>query len=411
MLVLHFPEAKDGVPGDFAAFYDAATAMRTDPSRVYLGAAAAYIYPPLLAWLFQPLTFLDGLNAARVWAVVSWLLIPVCAWLCASAIDERQGRRIEPGSSGRWRPALDVWALAGLGVLIVGEKLLSEISYVNTNMLVILSFALGMKWLDRRPILAGIVLGLGANIKYLPLVVLPWALARGRFGVVGGVVIGFGLGAALPATTVGIDQTVAHWDAALGGLTGIDEAGQEAGDARISDITWRLSVSLTSFAHRLGGVLVEGEAARKAGWAITALLAAGVFAFGWLVYRASGVSLWVAERARRGSVVELLEYCGLIVAVLVFSPQAAGRHFNMMLPVVVVGVAVANAMPAGWARRWVVVSLVGFGCSLFLPPADLSEGALEAWRWVGGIGWCALAMYFVVLRAGLVAGRRVDVSS
>ena len=56
---------------DVGIYYDAAMALRTgeDMFGAYGQAPLTYIYPPLLAILFMPLTYLDLNHAAAVWTV------------------------------------------------------------------------------------------------------------------------------------------------------------------------------------------------------------------------------------------------------------------------------------------------------------------------------------------------------
>src|SRR5258707_2105741 len=62
-------DAKTGTE-DFGHFYRAANAMRHGQD-IYAATNGHYIYPPLLAFVLQPLTFLSENTAVVVWLVLS----------------------------------------------------------------------------------------------------------------------------------------------------------------------------------------------------------------------------------------------------------------------------------------------------------------------------------------------------
>jgi Glycosyltransferase family 87 len=66
------------VPPDFSDFYLAAEAVRSGHSPYQLDLPAGwlgYVYPPLLAWLLTPLTFLSVPVAVSLWALLSILFV------------------------------------------------------------------------------------------------------------------------------------------------------------------------------------------------------------------------------------------------------------------------------------------------------------------------------------------------
>jgi hypothetical protein len=157
MLVLGVIEAAKGKAGDFQCFYDAAKAARLGQD-LYGAGTGGYIYPPLLAWALQPLSLLPPKAAAIVWVVAMALLIPLAAVLASDEFADRLGLSGSP---------LVCRAAAGFGILLVFDKLLRELKEGNCNLLIIVALVLALRWLPRRPWLAGLAIGLAINLLSL----------------------------------------------------------------------------------------------------------------------------------------------------------------------------------------------------------------------------------------------------
>ena len=72
------------VPPDFSDFVLAADAVRSGASPYAIDLPAGwlgYVYPPLLAWLVTPLTFLSMPVAVSLWAVLSVLFVVAALWI------------------------------------------------------------------------------------------------------------------------------------------------------------------------------------------------------------------------------------------------------------------------------------------------------------------------------------------
>jgi hypothetical protein len=214
-----------------------------------------------------------------------------------------------------------------------------------------------------------------------------------------GMVGGGAVVAAVPAFTVGWERNIDYWKDAFRELAGL--GGDPAVTANVHPIDWNQSVSITSAVHRVAPDLA---------WPMITLVAATCLVMTWWIYRRHGCSLFAARNAGSPVVVLLVEYAGLIAAILAFSPQTTGRHYNLMLPAVTIFVATAILVD-GHARRVILIACAVFGASLVLPPHDLSETLSDDWKYIGGPSWIALATFFVVLNqtldatAGASAGR------
>ena len=154
-------------PEDFGYFYGAADAMRHGQD-IYRATDGNYIYPPLLAFVLQPLTLLPERAALAVWLIVSAVCAIAAAFIAANE------------TAKHWLPAEGrihcdhVWTIACLALLLNTDKLHKVFGLGQTDTLILLAFALVLRWMNRRPTLAGIAVGAAANIKYLTLVLVPY---------------------------------------------------------------------------------------------------------------------------------------------------------------------------------------------------------------------------------------------
>jgi hypothetical protein len=269
--------------------------------------------------------------------------------------------------------------------------------------------AIGLRYLDRRPTLAGLVLGLAVNIKYLPIFFLPWLLVRRRFAAAGGMVAGILLGAFAPALWVGWAKNLEYLRIGFGGLlalVGIDPGGGKM--AVTQDIADTLSVSLTSvLARALGGA--DHASLALAGAAVAAVLVCGLLA---LAYRSARVPMlkWpAASRQGAGPFPALiaLEWSALILGLLLFSPQTNPRHLYLLLAPACAAAAMIVA-PVGPRIRWPVVAGAALlFAALVLPPGGTEhfDDMVRAWRECGGPSYGMLAMLGALAWSGTRTAR------
>jgi hypothetical protein len=381
-------------PGDFRHFYFAGDAINRG-ADIYESGDRGYIYPPLFAVVISPLARLDPTSAERAWAVINGLLI---AGILAIAFADA-ARRFELPADLRTSLGLVLVAL-----LLTVEQVRWELEMGQTDTLVLLGFTLALFWLDRRPVLAGIALGLAANIKYQSLITIPYLLLRRRYRAAMATAGSTVAWALAPALMVGWDRNLQYLGTAFRGLArlvGIAPAGQAAD---LNPLTWEASVSLPSAAARhLGGLpgaplLIVGA---------LMLVAIVVVADYWTVFGRCGVPLLrgrggQAELASPLRAVVAPEWYGLIVAVLVFSPQSMVRHSFLLLSLNVLIAALLLAPRVGVWRWPLVVGVAVFQLGTKLPPGeDMFDEVLAIWRSYGGASWSMLLMYASVLWVGL----------
>ena len=343
---------------------------------------ATSIYPPLVAFLFIPLTALSVQGAALVMLVLNLAMGVACSWLAARATLRRLAL---PSAWG------DVLVVAAVASVLVATRLRSEFQMWQTNVPMMLLLLLALRWLDLRPRLAGLALGMAVGVKYLPVVYLPYLLLRRRFRAAAWMVLGTLTFAVLPALVSGWSSNVENLEVAFWGLLrllGFGALGPHV--ARVDAMTAEYSVSITSGLARLLGPAGPPAQALAIACAIAALVLAAVA----LVYRAAGVPLlrWPSARLQRLApwrAVVAIEWPALMAFALAFGLQTNPRHTSLLL-MVATPLAASLCRPLRGGRRWPAVtatSVLVFGL-VFPPGLPGLEPALAWWRSVGGTGWC-----------------------
>ena len=174
LLIYHFHhERQDNEKhlGDFPTFYQAAEFAR-DHKDIYAAGKPKqkYVYPPLTAFLYVPLTYLPRLTAAHVSLVINAGIILLALYLAADTFVRRM--------DGRGK-VLPIAVAFGVAILNENEMRL-QLTMLETDAVMLLMFVLALRWLDRLPIGAGLALAFAFNIKYLPIVVVPYLLLHRR---------------------------------------------------------------------------------------------------------------------------------------------------------------------------------------------------------------------------------------
>src|SRR5262249_45632833 len=133
---------------------------------------------------------------------------------------------------------------------------------------------------DRRPVWAGAALGFAVNIKYLPVITLPYLLLRRRWVSAGAMALSCVAFALMPAIATGWHRDLRYLSIAFAGLfrmLGAARAGRET--AIVGDIKANFSLSVTSaiarFAHHWHADMYMPAA-------VAAIFALVVACFAWL---------------------------------------------------------------------------------------------------------------------------------
>ncbi|USN99545.1 MAG: DUF2029 domain-containing protein [Phycisphaeraceae bacterium] len=381
---------------DFYEFYAGSHALMVGDD-IYSAGVLGYVYPPLFAFLLTPLAGLPIATAAWIWLAVKLVLLALCIWLGVREVVDRLG------TPARGHIAAGV---ALVGLLFVVDKVRIEMNMQQCNLILLLSFILGLRWIDRRPLLAGVAVGFGANFKYLTLICVPYFLIRGRYkAAVSSVVSTIGW-ALVPAIGLGWSQNMDLLRRAVLGLGNL--GGPETANADAAGVFHAaFGLSIPSFAARY-----FGENGHNAGTlTFIAAVALAIAGIAWLCYRGSGTNLFLgrngparsSEASRRAV---LLEWCGLIVAALVFGPQTNSPHLSMLLFPCMAAAGILLSPTCGVTRKplWIGTALMIAG--LVLPPGGVvSDEIVELWRSLSGAAWLILPFFITLLWTGLRYGR------
>ncbi len=381
--------------GDFPVFHDAFRAV-LDGADLYASGRGGYIYPPLFAVVFAPLGLLSQGHAAVVWTVLNAGLIFACLWITANEITRRFDAKID-------KAVVPVVMLITFAVF--ADKLRSELRLGQTDMLVLLGMMLSLRWLDKRPILSGIVLGFIGHIKYQSLVVLPYLLIRRRWRALTSTIVSAAAFALSTAAVFGWDRNAEYLRRGVGGLVRLFGEPAVEGAANIFPITWIRSISVTSTLARFQ------EWADLPAWSLPAmvLVAAGAaLAAVMLLYKARGCSLFLRRdrvydmTSPRAHALVAIEWAGMITAVLVFGPQTTARHMVLLVPLVSMAAMLLVVPRPGIRRLPILAAIVFLLLAFVLPPGSGDDTpALHTWRAVGGISIATLTLLYITIAAAL----------
>lgn len=389
----------EGEPGDFIHFYDAARAVwKGEHLYTYQELETElnwYAYLPLFAVLLSPLALLPLSIAGSIWAVLNVVMLGVLLYVAARECVARLELSSRSGTMA---------AIALVAMLPLLDKLRQELELGQSDILVGLCMVLGLAWSDRRPILAGIMLGVATNVKLQGLIFLPYLIVRGRWRQAGSLV-GSSLVFAFGGSLIwGWERNLDYLRISLGGIGGLLGLGAAPEGTELWGLTWNRSVSIPSIAARATESLGLPDMTTMV---VTMIAACAIFALGWWMFHRTGHALFRGRAAKadidtpaRGLV--LLEWAGLIVAALAFSPQTSPRHFIPALLVTSVAAALLVTRPPSWRNVPLLAALVLFGASMVLPPGgERFDDAVRAWRAIGGPMWGLLVCYMTALYAGL----------
>lgn len=383
----------DQPQADFFDFYHGALAVRTgdDLYRVNEG---GYIYPPFLAVVLRPITFLDPALAANLWTFLLAALLALTACLAARETTDR----LALGWS-----RLDQAALAAAAIILLGGPWKSEFQWGNSNLLLLFPIVLALRWLGRRPILCGTALALAASIKYIPIVFLPYLLVRRRYTEAASFVAIFAALLLAPAIVLGWEKNLHYLAIAFGGFSRMAQLAPGVEGANIHDIASGFSLSFTSSIARA----LRDHAMDPHGVPFFAAALAGVlFLTGWAIYAMHRTPLFARRTPRtddhaswRGVVA--IEWSALLTLALLFSPQTTHRHLNLLLPLVLLALALAAASPA--RVRWSLIAalaLLTLGATA-IPGLPGWRAPTERWNESGGAALCVTILLFTTLWATL----------
>lgn len=352
---------------DFGIFFHAADALRhgADP---YEATEGHYIYPPLLAFVLQPLAFLSEENAALVWTLLSAGFIFAGAWLVA--------RR----AITHWSATADSslpWLIAALATLLMVDKVHTILMLGQTDSLMLFGFVLAFYWMQDRPLLAGAAVGFTASVKYLSLIFVLYFLLKRNFRAAFSSLAAFVFFMLLPTVQVGWPNEQSYLSLTSRGMARMIGALDTQRRVKVLKVTWDRSVSLTSAVFRF--TRAQGLPDPVAVALILLLFAALIAALLFICRR--GPKLF--RLANTGPALSL-EWSALVIVTLIFSPQSTSRHLFLLLIPYAIALAIIGISAASSARRWLIGSLLLTALATSFPIPFI-----ELWRNIGGASWCA----------------------
>ena len=230
-----------------------------------------YVYPPLFAVIFIPLSSLTAVNATRAWLLIN---VALTGFAIVAGTREMMRRFHVPQST-----RMTVGLCCGSFWLSIGE-IKTEWGTGQTDTLILVAFVLALRWIDRLPWLAGAVLGLAGNIKYQTLVALPWMLVRRRWQAASFVVVSTCSFMLIPALITGWAENLRNLGIAFAGLEGFLGIHHQVAAPTV-DVAWIRSISVTSAVARLLETL-HGDPARAL--TLSGLVAVGFLGFvAWII--------------------------------------------------------------------------------------------------------------------------------
>jgi Glycosyltransferase family 87 len=375
---------------DFAHFYYASRAMRENLD-IYSSWQHGYLYPPLWAFLIQPLAGLSITTAAKI-----QVMLNCAAALAALLLASWEAQRRLCGRVEWWR----VTTGAILVVLILSGPLRSDIEMGQTNAWTLLGVVVALCLLDRFPPGVGLALAFAYNIKFHTVIFLPYLLVRRRWACAAWFVAFGAALSLLPSLSTGWSTNLHYLGVSYSGVLDLFGISTPLHVAARSPLDVGFSISIPSMLARMFG----GSGDRLALELSLVLLVAGVIVAA-TFYRLRRVPLlmWPAAPAAHAQPwrsMSCVEWAGLAIVVLAFSPQSNSRHF--VLAVLGASVAAAMLFSTGRPRAWAGLALLTLLLGMNLPPgSDRTRAAEEWWRAVSGHSWTILLAYAMMLWAVL----------
>lgn len=372
---------------DFDYFYRAAQAMWRGQD-IYAASDGHYIYPPFLAFIFQPFVLFSERTAALIWTVISALIIFAAALIASKEIAARWihgDTDVDPSLA---------WAIAAIACFLIADKIEATFLLGQTDCLMLLGFACALRWMDCKPLLAGTAIGATASIKYLSLIFVPYLLIKKNFRTAIASLLAFIFFMALPVLEVGLNRSAEYATAEWLGLSRMLGLIATDKQVKVLRVTMDRSVSITSAifrfsrSHHLRDSLAEF---------LLLLILIAVMAGIFFICRHHGVSIFRQEKncRRRASAVTSLEWAVLIFLAMAFSPQTTARHMVLLLLVFATAIGLFLAQKAKGSRALLVVAVALMIIGLSFPPLPI-----HTWRVFSGASWCAVVLILTIMWVG-----------
>ena len=379
--------------GDMEAYLHAARLIRTgediyaSPSRPPEMGGLYYIYPPALAILFLPLTYVPVEVAIVVWSAINVILI---GWIVKVFYEG------VAGTSFFELPTEERWTIAFFSVLPPSRFILHHLFYGQANILILAMAVFAVSRIHKgQPASAGFSLGLSVAIKIITFPLTLWFLLRRNGQALAGIILGGLAGLFLPALVFGFGRNadyLLYWFQNIALY-----------DIQNSKVPLYVNVSLQAQLYRFfsdaPAFTFRGEEYRMTLFQ----LPDGVLQVGETVLVLMMFGAILAYWYRFGRADEPVSSWGGVAFILTlipaFSPFAQKHYFVMLLPgfVYVVYAWYRLNLIDVWFRRMVMASFA----LLFLTNEEFCGEWLGAvFTGAGCIAWGTLAAGAAIVRVG-----------
>ena len=288
-------------------------------------------------------------------------------------------------------------AICSLAILLSYNQVRAVIRSGECDAVSLAGIAFGLYWLQRRPSLAGALLGITVLIKYQSICFLPLLLLRGRWRAALAMIAGIITASLLPALWVGWERNLEYLDMAFHGLTMTDTT-LLSHAIRLPPLDWWMNTSITNGLVRA----FQDHGLPVSDALITAsIIAFLAFLFLWWIFRHYGIPLlWrtpeTLQNPQKESAIFYLECAALLTGMLAFSPQLLNRHLFILLNVQLL-IGMMLLLPSQNVKRWPFILV--FAIQL-VPLPNFFPWYLE-WKHIGGPGWALLLFLVVMIWNGL----------
>ena len=392
---------------DVGIYYEASLALRTggDMFGTFHQAPLTYIYPPFFAILFMPFTYLTAEGAGVAWTIVNIALLLACLWLGGRELMRRFDARLDSATL----PTLML-----LSVVFFYPRIDAEFDQGQVDFLVLSGIIWSLMLVRRHPFLAGVLLGIVANVKYQTVIFVPYFLIRGWWSSAVGFVAGALAAALSGALVIGWATNLGYLGRAFSGLGNM--MGMPPGEGNppfILPVEWPESISLTSTFARWSDSAGFGDGGMLL---MVVLAAAACLMLGVVIHRRSGMPLFRGRFGAAGRTADFvqpliaLEWIGLLVAAISFAPQTKMRHLALLLILAMMGVLLLIVQRPAVPRLPLLTVMILVFLVLVLPPpiTDEMHDLRKSLRSQGMPIWGLLALYFMILWTGLKWARTMD---
>jgi hypothetical protein len=387
--------------GDFGVYLHASRLMRSGeniyatPTHPVEQGGLFYIYPPLLAFLLIPLTYIPDNAAIILWTTLNVFLI---AWAVPASFEIVSGLRFSKLSEKQR------WLIGFFSLLLTARFILQHLDRGEANIVEMVLLLAGIKLVDSKvpqSFWGGTVIGLSIPIKLITAPFTLWYVLQKNVKALLGISFGTLAGIFAPALLLG-------WKANLS-LLGywfnnfVRDVGQRESKLRLG-----YNFSIRALLYRLFSPAVAFEnAGHQYRITIVQLSPQAIYAIDWLlrlVIVAVVVCYWLRVRKAPNLISRGGTFALLFAAIPLLFPTAQKNYFVFLLPACIylmylwIGVQLGDA----WFRGLIIASFVLGSMTTQGVVGEILSNILDA---LGCVLWATMLLMVAIFRAAAVMNR------